>query len=88
MKTVFLASFLTDVRKLRNGKVQRAVAGAIENIEAANLVSEIRSIKRLSGQPDYFRIRIGDWRIGLAIQGATVTFVRCLNRREIYRFFP
>ncbi len=88
MKTVFLASFLKDVKKLRDSKVRRAVEGAIENVEAAKSVGEIKSIKRLSGHQNYYRIRIGDWRIGLKVEADTIQFVRCLNRREVYRFFP
>jgi hypothetical protein len=26
--------------------------------------------------------------IGLAVEGEVVEFVRCLHRREIYRYFP
>ena len=88
MKSIFLGSFLSDVKKLRDGKVQRAVAGAIENVERVDTLQEIRSLKRLSGQSNYFRIRVDDWRIGIKIVNNTVTFVRCLHRREIYRFFP
>ncbi len=88
MKTAFLASFLRDVKKLRDAKIGRAVAGAIAAVEEAAALEQIPSLKRLSGQHDYFRIRIGDWRIGVRVSGGTVTFVRCLNRREIYRFFP
>jgi mRNA interferase RelE/StbE len=88
MKTAFRASFLNDVKKLREGKVQRAVAAAISNVEQANSLDQIRALKRLSGHHEYFRIRVGDWRIGLRVENDLVTFVRCLNRREVYRFFP
>ena len=88
MKSVFLASFLSDVKKLRDGKVRYSVAQAITRVERASTVANIPSLKRLSGHHSYFRIRIGDWRIGLKIDLDTVTFVRCLHRREIYRFFP
>jgi len=88
MTVVYLQSFLRDVKKLRDRAVQRAVAAAIENVEEADSTGEIRALKRLSGQADYYRIRIGDWRIGVKIIGGTVIFVRCLNRREIYRYFP
>jgi mRNA interferase RelE/StbE len=88
MTAIYLQSFLRDVKKLRDRKVQRAVAAAIENVEAADSVLKIRALKRLSGQTDYYRIRIGDWRIGLKIIDNVVTFVRCLHRREVYRYFP
>ena len=88
MKTVFLASFLKDVQKLRDGKVQRAIASVIEQIEAAESLDRIQSLKRLSGHQNYYRVRIGDWRIGLKVENGVVIFVRCLHRREVYRFFP
>jgi mRNA interferase RelE/StbE len=88
MNTVFRASFLRDVRKLRDAKVQRSVAAAISNVEQAHSINQVRGLKRLSGHRDYYRIRIGDWRLGLIIQGEVISFVRCLNRREVYRYFP
>jgi len=88
MRSLFHSSFLTDVKKLRDARVRRGVQGAITNVEEATSLDQIRSLKRLSGQSSYYRIRIGDWRIGLSVQADTVSFVRCLHRREIYRFFP
>ena len=88
MNTSFHESFLRDVKKLRDAKVRRVVASAIENVEQASAVHQIRGVKRLSGYHDYYRIRVGDWRLGLMIRGNLVSFVRCLHRREIYRYFP
>lgn len=36
----------------------------------------------------YYRIRVGDYRLGLALEGDTVILVRFLHRKEIYRYFP
>ncbi|NPA92437.1 MAG: type II toxin-antitoxin system RelE/ParE family toxin, partial [Chloroflexi bacterium] len=36
----------------------------------------------------FYRIRLGDYRLGLEIEGDTVVFVRFLHRRDIYRYFP
>jgi len=35
----------------------------------------------------YYRIRTGTNRVGLIIDGDTVTFVRALHRSEIHRYF-
>ena len=40
------------------------------------------------GNENYYRFRVGDYRIGIVIEEDTVVFVRCLHRREIYRYFP
>jgi mRNA interferase RelE/StbE len=46
--------------------------------------------QKLSGYQAYYKIRVGDYRIGLRIdvQAETVEFQRVLHRREIYRKFP
>ena len=43
---------------------------------------------KLSGYTDYYRIRIGEYRIGLKYSNKTITLVRFLHRKDIYKFFP
>ena len=43
---------------------------------------------KLQGGDDFYRIRVGDYRLGIIVELEAVVFVRCLNRREIYRYFP
>ncbi|MCC5620529.1 type II toxin-antitoxin system RelE/ParE family toxin [Nostoc sp. CHAB 5715] len=33
-------------------------------------------------------MRVGDYRIGFTVAGDTITFVRVLHRKDIYRYFP
>ena len=35
-----------------------------------------------------YRIRLGDYRIGIEIQKDTIIFTRFLHRKDIYKFFP
>jgi mRNA interferase RelE/StbE len=49
---------------------------------------EIPHLKKLQGFKSVYRIRIGDYRIGIFIDGNTVQFVRVLNRKDIYKYFP
>jgi mRNA interferase RelE/StbE len=60
----------------------------IEQVEAARTLHEIPNLKRLEAKGKYFRIRLGDYRVGFVFELGAVTFVRCLHRREIYRYFP
>ncbi|HEY4721787.1 MAG TPA: type II toxin-antitoxin system RelE/ParE family toxin [Anaerolineae bacterium] len=46
------------------------------------------NIKKLQGGTNYYRIRVGDYRVGLVVESDTVTFVRFLHRKDIYRYFP
>jgi mRNA interferase RelE/StbE len=46
------------------------------------------NVKHLTSEGSYYRIRIGDYRLGLLLEDDTVTIVRFLHRRDIYRYFP
>ena len=85
MKTEFTGSFLRDVRKLPNGAIREQVAGAMLTVEAAPDTRSVPHLKKLSGSGWYFRIRVGEYRIGLSIKDDVVTFVRVLPGKDIYR---
>ena len=45
--------------------------------------------RKLRGKlKDYWKLRVGDYRIGIVVEEGTVEFVRCLSRRDLYKFFP
>ncbi len=88
MKVEFRESFLKDLENVNNAKLLAKVKASIENAEFARFPLEIHNFKKLKGFSTYFRIKIGEYRIGLAMENDTITFVRLLPRREIYRFFP
>jgi mRNA interferase RelE/StbE len=68
--------------------VLKRIHGVVEKVEAADSLDEIANLKKLSGAENCYRIRIGDHRLGIFVENDTVEFVRCLHRRELYRFFP
>ena len=84
----FRASFAKDLRSIRDKELLRKIAEVVEEVERAGALKDVNGLKKLRGGRDYFRIRVGEHRIGLAVSGAVVTFVRCLDRKEIYRYFP
>ncbi len=88
MKTEFRASFSRDLRKIRDKTLLNRVRKAIEEVETANALEEISHLKKLRGNPHYYRIRLGDYRLGVVLEDDTVTFVRFLHRKDIYRYFP
>ncbi len=79
--------FWKSVRKLKNPKVAENILDTIENIEAAQTWQDIKELKRLKGVIAY-RIRIGDYRIGVLIENDTVEFISVAHRKEFYNTFP
>ncbi len=88
MKTTFRTSFLHDLKKVKSANMQSRIREAIQEVEDAAALTDISHLKKLTGAKNCYRIRIGDWRLGVVIQSDTVEFVRCLDRKDIYKFFP
>ena len=88
MRTQFKESFVRDLKRISVPAVNQRVRRAIQAVEEADGVQDLPNIRKLRGGDRHYRIRIGDYRIGLLIEGETAEFVRCLHRRDLYRFFP
>ena len=88
MKLRYLKSFLRDIEKLKNPKTKQHIKTQIEQIKSAEKQSEIQQLKKIKGHPYTYRIRLGNYRMGLLIEKDTVTFVRFIKRNDIYKLFP
>jgi len=89
MRVQFTKSFAKDLRKHKKNQVLlKQLEKVIKNAEKAEAITELINLKQLKAEGRYYRIRSGEYRIGITIEDAQITFVRVLHRREIYRFFP
>ncbi len=88
MNFEFEKAFVKDFRKLKNNELASSILEVIKQVSEATSPNEIINLKKLSGYKSAFRIRIGDYRIGVIIEKNTVTFVAFAHRKEIYNRFP
>jgi mRNA interferase RelE/StbE len=88
MKTSHRKSFTKDLKKLKDRSLRERVRQVIEDVKAADQPQDIVGLKKLSGTDDRYRIRVGEYRLGIRIAGDEVVFLRCLHRRDLYRYFP
>lgn len=88
MKTEFKASFLKAIKKIDSDQLKSDIAKTILNVESAESHRQISQLKKLKGYRQYYRIRIGDYRIGIKIEADIVIFVDIDHRKNIYRIFP
>ncbi len=88
MKIDFKKSFTRDLGKLKDKSLKKRVADAINQVEKAEVLTDVKPLERLKDGESYFRIRVGNYRIGLRLDDETIVFVRFLHRKDIYRYFP
>jgi mRNA-degrading endonuclease RelE of RelBE toxin-antitoxin system len=84
-----MPSFIKDLKALKNTPVFESVKSLVfDEIPSYSSLDEISNLKKLKDSDSAYRLRVGDYRIGLTVVGDTITFVRVLHRKEIYRYFP
>ncbi len=81
--------FLRDLSKLPLDYRERIEKLVFEEIPKHENLFEILDIKLMKGHKDYYRIRIGEYRIGCRIEkDSKVIFYRVKSRSDIYKVFP
>ncbi|GMQ25376.1 type II toxin-antitoxin system RelE/ParE family toxin [Algoriphagus sp. oki45] len=88
MKILVDKTFQKDWKKIKDKDLNQKLIELLEKAQKASQLSELPQIKKLAGSNHFFRIRLGDFRIGLELDGEILIFVRILHRKEIYRYFP
>lgn len=88
MKIEFTRKFESQVDHLHDEKLKLEIANAVRAVMAADALQDIPKLKKLSGFKTAFRIRTGNYRIGILYQDGVVYFVAFAHRKDIYKEFP
>ena len=90
MKVDFHRRFAKDLIKISSSNSKDRIKRVILDLEEAGSLDSLPQIKAMKGAVGYFRIRVGDYRIGLRLEdsGDVVVLLRVMHRSEIYRHFP
>jgi mRNA interferase RelE/StbE len=89
MKLEFDRSFSKSLEKIHDKNIKQRIETVIEMCEGTNSINTIRNVKKMSGFQNYYRIRIGDYRIGIELlDNFTIKFIIVAHRKDIYNIFP
>ena len=89
MEVQYRQAFLKELKQLKSStSYQRIYDLVFTTLEAINTLEEISDIKAMRGYAGRYRIRIGDYRIGIEVNEDVIEVMRVLHRREFYRYFP
>ncbi len=89
MQVQYRKRFLKDLKRLKSQPIyERVFELAFTILPNAPTLRDIAGVKAMKGHPNRYRIRIGNYRVGIQVQGDTTDVMRVLHRREFYRYFP
>jgi len=90
MEVLFKRTFIKDFEKLSDSireKVKEVCFFIFPKIKDLAKFKKY-PIRKIKSFENYYRIRIGSFRIGFKKSGQQVIFMRVLHRKDIYRHFP
>jgi mRNA interferase RelE/StbE len=88
-KVEYTKRFLKELAALPEGIQRRVEPIVFSELEAENPF-RLGYLEKMKGYGDKFKIRVGDYRIGITVERQTQTLIceRIAHRREIYKIFP
>lgn len=86
---MYESSFNKDLKKNKDEKLKHSIAKLLIELKNIPVFSEIKNLKKMVGYSVYYRIKIGEYRIGLKIENqTTIILIRFKHRKDIYKVFP
>jgi mRNA interferase RelE/StbE len=84
----FESRFEKDLKSIKDRNLLAKLKQIILSCKQAESLSQINNLKKIQGYDYFYRIRLGDYRIGIEIIENEVILTRFLHRKDIYKFFP
>lgn len=83
-------TFLKDLERLPQPQRKQVEILVFEQIPQLDSISATPNVKKMKGYQNYYRIRLGDYRIGYELKedNNNIIFYRVKSRSEIYKVFP
>jgi mRNA interferase RelE/StbE len=88
MKVEVRKAFEKDIQTVINKKLALQITSVLNELGRCTALSEINNIKKMKAKGDYYRIRIGKYRLGLKQESGTLILLRFMDRKYIYTYFP
>jgi mRNA interferase RelE/StbE len=86
MKYRIHRQFAKDLKKIPRS-VQEQVFFLIESVVKNDSISSLGA-KKMSGYGNRYRLKIGNYRLGISVEEDEIIFRRVLHRQNIYKKFP
>ena len=89
MELLYAKKFSKDVDGIRKeARIKKALLKVIEKIREVGSLGELKGVRKIEGYQKYYRIKVGDYRLGMKATKNTIELIRFLHRKDIYRRFP
>jgi mRNA interferase RelE/StbE len=81
-------NFLKELNKLPNNISANIENFVFETLPKNDNLQSVGKIEKLSGHKNCFKVRFGNYRVGIKKQDDEIIIATVKHRKEIYKFFP
>ena len=73
---------------MRSDSDRRRLDRKIEDIQRASSLFDVSNVIKLAGYDNHYRAKLGDYRLGIELDGQTAILQKYGHRNDFYRGFP
>ncbi len=88
MQVEYRKKFLKQLADLSASVRTKIEQFVFEDLAQANSIFELGKIEKMQGYDGFYKVRFGDYRVGLIVKDDAVIVATVMHRKEIYKFFP
>jgi len=89
VKVIYTKTFLKDLSKVFPDKRRKQIEKFVfVELPGLSSIESAGNIEQMTGFKNYYKVRFGDFRVGMNKKDNTIEVLRVLNRKEIYKYFP
>lgn len=81
-------SFLKQLAALPKDVRERIEVFVFETLPTLKSIGQSGKIEKMHGYKSCFKIRFGEYRVGIVYEDNVIVVKVVMHRREVYRFFP
>ena len=88
MKVEYRKTFLKELALLPSSIRKNIEAFVFDELPKMESLSQSGKIEKMKGYNSFYKIRFGNYRIGIRAENKTIILERVLHRKDIYKYFP
>ena len=88
MKLRIDKSFQKDYNNIKDKIIVQNINNVLAELYNMQDFRMITNCKKMIGYKNAYRIKVGKYRIGFVFEEESLIMIRCLPRKDIYKFFP
>lgn len=88
MKVEYSRKFLKELAAVPSDIRSKIESFVFEELVSTSSIYEMGKVEKMKGYDGFYKVRFGNYRLGLVVANEMITVKTVMHRREIYKFFP